>query len=465
MKLLQKYIVLIFWIPMFLVACSDKEEETKTFSLNVSGGVQAFDAGGGTQILSVSSSAVWFAVTDQAWCTVSPANGAAGNSSITIYTEENDGLDERNATVTLTSGTVVVPITITQKQKDALTITSSKAEVTASGGEVAVKVKANLTFECIIEESATDWITPLRTRGLTTSSLKFSVKQNEEVTKREGKIIIRSGGFSETFTVYQEGVSPELILTRNEYTVGSDTTEIKIELKSNVLYDMQLPDVDWITERESRAVSSYTHYLTISANESCSARRAEILFVYKEKGITKKVTITQMQKDAILIAESMYKFPSEAGELNFDVNANVDFEVSVSVDWIKRVPETRALKTTPLSFTIEENPIGESRKGVITINHGDINQQITIVQEGRKDFSRISITHVNQLFKIPTLVGKNLKGTILWGDNTQQEDYQPGVSHTYLDVRSHIVTIESSGAEEIILPNIIGVSELNLVNF
>ena len=87
--------------------------------------------------------------------------------------------------------------------------------------------------------------------------------------KREGKITIHSSDTSETFTIYQSGITPELILTQNNYTLSSDATEIKIELKSNVPYEMQLPNVDWITEKKSRAVSSYTHNISISANERC----------------------------------------------------------------------------------------------------------------------------------------------------------------------------------------------------
>ncbi len=463
MKNLQKFIVLTLCLPLLWAACSDKEEP-EIFSISIDGGVQTFGVAGGMQTLNFTSSAIWTATTDQTWCTVSPTNGPAGKGSIAIHTEENGGSDERNATVTLTSGTVVLPVTVTQKQKDALTLTSSKVEVGASGGDVQIEIKTNNTFEYTVEESAADWIIPIGTKGITTSFLKFHVKKNEEEAKREGKISIHSGGLSETFTVYQEGAEPELILTRNEYTVGSDATEIKIELKSNVPYEMKLPDAEWITQKKSRAVSSYTHYISVSANESYSARSAEILFVYKEKNITKKVKITQMQKDAILVAQKVYKLPGTAGNLDFEVNANVDFEVSVSVDWIKRVTKTRALTTTPLSFSIEENPDIESREGTITIKHDKISQQITIAQEGRKDFGRMLITHENQLFKIPTLIGKNLKGSIFWGD-TQKEDYKTGTSHTYKNGGPHTVTLESWGAEEVVLSDIVGVTELNLTDF
>ena len=117
-----------------------------------------------------------------------------------------------------------------------------------------------------------------------------------------------------------------------------------------------------------------------------------------------------------------------------------------------------------MSFLIAENPDIESREGTITIKHEKISQEITIVQEGRKDFGRLLITHENQLFKVPTLIGKNLKGSILWGD-TQKEDYKTEASHTYKNGGSHTVTLESWGAEEVVLSDIVGVTELNLTDF
>ena len=61
-----------------------------------------------------------------------------------------------------------------------------------------------------------------------------------------------------------------------------------------------MPEVQWITEASTRAVSSYTHYFVISPNDTYDARSAEISFINKENNIEEKVVITQVQKDAII---------------------------------------------------------------------------------------------------------------------------------------------------------------------
>ena len=51
-------------------------------------------------------------------------------------------------------------------QQDILTVTSKKYDVGANGGEILIEVKANIDFEHVIEESATDWIKYTATRTL-----------------------------------------------------------------------------------------------------------------------------------------------------------------------------------------------------------------------------------------------------------------------------------------------------------
>lgn len=65
---------------------------------------------------------------------------------------------------------------MTQKQQDALTVTTSKYEVGGAGGNIAVEVKANITYEV---EVNVDWIKQTGTRALTTSTLYFSIDANE----------------------------------------------------------------------------------------------------------------------------------------------------------------------------------------------------------------------------------------------------------------------------------------------
>ena len=108
---------------------------------------------GGTASVSFTTNAAWTAnvSSSTSWCSVSPSSGTAGTHVLTVTSTANDTYDERNATVTINAGKASKSFTVTQKQKDALTVTSAKNEFTAEGGELVIEVKANISFETIID--------------------------------------------------------------------------------------------------------------------------------------------------------------------------------------------------------------------------------------------------------------------------------------------------------------------------
>lgn len=364
-------------------------EEKPQINIDTTQSSPVLEQQGGTATVSFTATAAWTADVAAAtrttsWCSVSPTSGGAGNVTLTVTTAENDTYDERRATVTLRSGTVSKSFTVSQKQKDALTVTSDKIELDAAGGEATIEVKANVSYQYDIEEGARSWISVASTRGLSTSTLKLNIAENESQEKREGTVTIHSGELSETVTVYQAGSVPTIVLTQDEYAVGSDGETICVELKSNVDYEVQLPAGGWITENTTRALSSHTHYFIVAANDTYDARTAEIIFINKETNVSETVKVVQAQRDAIVVAKSEYTVPAEGGSLDFTVNANVDFTVESSVAWITQTT-TRELAEKLLRFTVAENTSDEAREGVITLVAGELGQVIRVVQSGKKN--------------------------------------------------------------------------------
>ena len=352
-----------------------------------------FATEGGTSTLTFTASEAWTASVGEAntraidWLSVSPTSGQAGTATLTIQAEPNDTPDERNAAITLTCGNARETLTVTQKQKDALTVTSNKVELEAEGGDFAIELQANVSVTYEIEEDAQSWLSPAAdNRSLTTSTLVFHATENTELNLRQGIITLSGGnGLTEQVTVYQAGSAPVLVLTQNEYIVGSEGETIQVELKSNNTYQIEMPPVDWITEADTRALSTYTHYFAIAPNETYDAREATIRFVDEENGLEQTVKIIQMQQDAIIIDPSVYEIGAEGGALDFTVQANVDFTVSTDVDWITQV-ETRGLTDYSLSFQISPNESEEARTGTITLTDANDNpQNITVEQAGKKN--------------------------------------------------------------------------------
>lgn len=345
---------------------------------------------GGTVSISFTTTADWTAslvnTRAESWITVTPSSGSKGKNEITITTTANESYDERNATVVLKCGTVSKNIVVTQKQKDALTVTSSKYEVDSKGGNISVEVKANISFEV---EVKADWIKQTeKTRALTTSNLNFTIEPNETGDKREGEIIIKSGELSETIKVYQ-GYEDFITLTKKDFTIPEEGGNVDIEIKSTFNYEVKmLPDVvDWITEVQSRAVSTHTHHYTVSPNDTYDSREVKIVFYNpKDKNVADTVTISQLQKDAIVLAQNEYIMEVEGGELDFTVSANVEFKVSVSSDWIAQIT-TRGLIDKRLKFVVKENTSDENREAVITISNDKLEQHIKVIQKGKNVFS------------------------------------------------------------------------------
>lgn len=380
---------------MLCQGCSeDKEEnppapESPSITVESEEDIPVFDTAGGTLALTFTTTSDWTASVDGAasgWLSVSPASGEAGTHTLSLVTTANDSYDERNASVTITSGSVKKTITVTQKQKDALLLTSNKVELEAEGGDFSIDLQANVEVTYEIESGAQTWLTPVaRSRGLTSSVLAFHAEANEEAEARQAVIKLAGGnGLTEEVTVYQIGTGPALVLSQSEYIVSSAGETIQVELRSNTAYEIEMPGVDWLRENSPRSLSTYTHYFIVDPNETYDARSAVIRFIDRENGIEQTVTVTQMQRDAIVVAQNVYPIGVEGGALNFAVQANVDFTVSTNADWITQV-EARGLTERMLCFEVTPNEGEEMREAVITLESGSVKQTIKVQQFGKME--------------------------------------------------------------------------------
>ena len=422
-----------------------KPEENPKIEVTTTATVLAQE--GGTASVSFTSSADWtIDVTEGravSWCTVSPTSGSKGTNTLTVTTTSNDTYDERNAKVTIKAGATSQSFTITQKQKDALVVTSNKVEIGCEGGNFSIETKTNVSVTYEIEEAAKDWISASESRSLTSKTLNFKAKANENIERRQGNIILKGdNGLTETVIVYQEGEKPTLAITSDDIIIGSDGESVKIELKSNVDYTMVLPKVDWISQDDSRTISAYTHYLTVTPNESYDQRSAKIFFQNETEVLKDSISITQLQKDAIIVAKNEYTVASESGNLEFSVNTNVDFEMSVSVDWINQNTRSRGLVEKSLSFTIAENESTKSRKGDIIITYQDLKQTIKVIQKGAFDNEAIERAALIEFYKATG--GDNWTNNENWCSDKPLNEWYGVVTHKDGINTSRVISLELS---------------------
>lgn len=353
-----------------------------------------FDCDGGLVTISFSAGNNWTAslanVRADSWCTVSPNAGTAGKGSITIHVSANEEPDEKSAVVQLKSGTVTKNIQVTQKQRNTLLVTADSYEFADEGGTFDIEVKANVNYVYDIDEDATEWLSCTTTRALSTSYLTFKVAPNEEEDSRMGVITITDGELVEEVTVYQTGTEPTIVISQSEYILSADGGNVSIEVSSNVDVEVEIPDEEWISENTTRAYSTHVYNFTVDTNEEYDSRSAEIVFYNDENGLEEIVVIRQMQRDAIVLAMDIYEVEASACKLEFEIEANVEFDVATEGDWITYEPSTRGLATYELRFNIDENTGEDEREGKIIITSGDVCQEIQVVQDAPNSTPSVS---------------------------------------------------------------------------
>ncbi len=325
------------------------------------------------------------------WISVSPTSGEAGNAEIHIITLKNESYDERNALVEIKCGGQSFRFTVTQKQIDAILMSSDKQEIDCGGGTINIDFEANVTPVVTIAEEDRSWIkAQAASRAMSPYRLTLEIAENEVEEPRVGTVAVKAGSREEYVKIYQYGSGPTVLLPVSEFVVGSTGEEIRVEVRSNTLYEIKMPSCTWVSEKSTRAFSSYTHYFTVAPNDTYDSRETEIIFVNKMTGAEQACRIHQVQKNAILVAADEYEVSDKAGRLDFTVNTNVEFEVtcSSSSSWIKRAESsrTRALQPVNLSFDIEENTTYNARTAIITIKSvdGSVTQNIKVVQRPHK---------------------------------------------------------------------------------
>lgn len=323
------------------------------------------------------------------WCTITPSKGMAGEVSVNISVDQNATYDERYVIATLTAGDKSEKLRITQKQNDAILISSTLYEIPMEGGEISFEVKSNIIYEVEIPEQYQGWIqSGTKTRGLESKELQFKIFENLDYEKREGEIIFSNGQIAEVVKIYQSG-GGILILSKDNYDVSSEGGYITVDLSSNFEFAYEVPDLDWIRiNNGTRGMSSHTLYFEILPNETYDLRSAIIHF-YDPKGIVNEnVTINQAQKDAIIISHKDFQLDSNENFITVDLNTNIDFYVIIpesSSSWISEVnnPLSRSLNPYNLVFKIEENKTYDERNGEIIISgiNTELSDTLTIKQD------------------------------------------------------------------------------------
>ena len=459
MHCMQKALFVL--LSVVLVACSGEEKvnlpdepETPEAEITLAEGTDKhplLDASGGTVTLHFTSTADWKAtvgnVRASSWITVSPTSGKAGEASVTISVAANDGTDERTASVFLDCGDSRETIVVSQKQKDALIVSRQSYELSAGESLIEVEVEANVTFEVEVSDT---WIEQISTRSLEKSVLSFRILANDGYEKRSGSILVRSGELQETVRIYQEGKEKEvLLLSEDMVEVGALGGTVDVQLQSSVSYICKpVTEYTWVSEITSRAVSTHTLHFAVQPNDTYDMREARFVFIDETESLSDTLTIRQYAADEILVPSDPIICEPESGTFSFDVSANISYDVTTDVSWLKQVVG-RGMEQSTLHFSVEENTGSAMREGNIILSGNGVERTVKVMQKGKEEapYLIVSQEHFNILPEGGT-VRFTVKANVPYRVNTDADWMVQAVSRSSDEIVFTVSANESTSSRE-----------------
>lgn len=314
------------------------------------------------------------------WCIVVPTKGGSGTAWIQVRFAQNTSVEERNAVIMLQCGDQIRTVDVAQKGMDCLTLTRSQFELGREGGVVDVEVEANIAFEYEVEVECRDWIREETTRSMQTTALRFRVDPYKGGPVRQGAIRIAGGGKTETIRIYQEGTDPAIVLSQDEYVLPHEATTVRVDLLSNVEFEVQMPEVEWIRDVSSRVLSAHTHFFEIAENPSEEDRSAEVRYTDRVTGYSKSVRILQKGRSVAVVAKDEYEVPLSGGFVTFAVRYNNGCVVSIPDDvyWIERIYRMMPRSMQEEEVILKVGPTDASRKATVAITDAEGNSLASI---------------------------------------------------------------------------------------
>ena len=213
-------------------------------------------------------------------------------------------------------------------------------------------------------------------------TVTLTCEPNTTYDSRSTTLTVRAEELSETITVTQD-TNLGLLVSPTSYDLTNAAQSIEVEVRANVKYSVEIDAAckDWITQTGTKALSTERITFSIAANESYDNREGKITIKQTDGNLSETIVVKQSQTNGLFITTPEYNLSNDGHTLSVEVNANVSFDVTSEVSWIHYV-ETKALKSSTITLTIDANDTYDARTGKVSVkqSNGNLTGEITVNQ-------------------------------------------------------------------------------------
>lgn len=182
---------------------------------------------------------------------------------------------------------------------------------------------------------------------------------------------------------------------------------------------------------------------------------------------------------AVFLVPVLFSCEKEDPSVNFDVTTidmepgggyhtvslrtNYDWTATTSDLWLEVFPTSGKKGTVTLTIKAVANDKGRSRRGRLNISCRELTRAVNVIQPPVLPQSLI-VKHGNGSYTAPYLTGSSVTGIVKWGDGAE-ETYIGGLKHTYSSAGNHTLEINAAGANSFKVPSLVGVTEIDFLDF
>ena len=345
-----------------------------------------FDAKGGWQEFTIQCPVAWTITGGNAWCQPGATSGS-GRSQVKVMVEASMLTEDRNVNLTVKAGTLKAVLAVTQKGVDALTLSKDKFEVEQKGGDITVEVKSNIGYTVTIPTAFSGWLKQSpQSKAMATKNYRFTVLPNEESEMREGYIVFAGNALKDTVRVFQARKEKEksLILSRDTCLLTSKAQELTVELKTNIDYEIVVPDSvsGWISHLATRAIRTDKLHFSIAGNEGETARTGVVIVKERDGKLSDTLYVIQNKQKYLYFTVNEIRVGSNWQEIPDFMVSNVQHSVVKSPSWLSIL--TKAINGRRYHLWIGENKSTDAREGMLVLKEkdGDLSDTLYVYQAG-----------------------------------------------------------------------------------
>ena len=349
--------------------------------------------------VNLSCNAEWSVSVDDAssaWLSVTPAEGDAGQHTLSVSVAENTSGESRTGTVTVSAGEESKEISLTQSGFDTtLDIPSSQLSwnLGYETQSVEVNLSCNAEWSVSVDAASSSWLSVSPSKGSAGQhTLSVSVAENTNGEPRTGTVTVSSGDVSKVIVFMQSGFETTLSIPSSQlfWNLGYESQSVEVNLGCNAEWSVSVDAASssWLSVSPSKGGAGQ-HTLSVSVSENTNGKSRTGTVTVSSGDVSKVIVLTQSGFETTLsIPSSQLSWSLGYESQSVEVNLGCNAEWSVSVDaasssWLSVSPSKGGAGQHTLSISVSENTGEESRTGIVTVSSGEVSKKISLTQSGR----------------------------------------------------------------------------------